>query len=75
LFRDWLELLLFSSFTAGSSEPQVPPVDLEGCSFKLVTAFPGCICCNFEEPDITGLDFAAASAATGLEVKAFDEES
>jgi hypothetical protein len=70
LFSDWLELLLFSSFTVGNSEP---PVDLQGGSFKLVATFAGCVCCDFEEPGVSGLDFATASEAPCLAVKTFEE--
>jgi len=75
LFGDWLELLLFSSLTVGSSEPPVPPVDLQGWSFKLVgRTFVGCTC-NFDEADTTGLNFAAVSVPPGLSVETFDDET
>jgi len=70
LFSDWLELQLFSSFTAGKSGPQVPAADLQGESFK----FACCTCCNFEEPDVKGFDLATASAAPGVALKAFGED-
>ena len=66
MFSDWLELLLFSSFTVGNSEP---PADLQGGSFELVAKFAGCMCCNFEEQEVSGFDFVTASDAPGLAVR------
>jgi hypothetical protein len=39
-----------------------------------VAAFAGITVCNFEVPDVKGFDFATASAAPAVALKAFGED-